>query len=63
MVTARALWEVNQIWQGFFQFKPNFFLSTWKSKMENAPDIKSKSLKPISMIDPEIYIDFLKSRF
>jgi len=31
--------------------------------MENAPDIKSKSLKPISMIDPEIYIDFLKSRF
>jgi len=24
---------------------PPFFLSTWKSKMENAPDIKSKSFE------------------
>ena len=31
--------------------------------MENAPDIKSKSLKLISMIDPEIYIDFLNLVF
>jgi hypothetical protein len=29
----------------FYSFQPLFTFSIWKSKMENAPDIKSKSFK------------------
>jgi hypothetical protein len=47
MVTAAGLWEVNQNRQGLVHFNPIFFPSTRKSKMENAPDIKSKSFEKV----------------
>ena len=49
-----ALWEVNQNRQGFVQFNLYFFLSTRKSKMENATDIKSKSFFLLKRLNQEI---------
>jgi hypothetical protein len=53
MVTTAGSMGSKSNREGFVQFKPNFFLLTRKSKMENAPDIKSKFLKAVGWITLE----------
>jgi hypothetical protein len=47
MVTAAGSMGSKSKPTRFLSVQPPFFLSTWKSKMENAPGIKSKSFEKV----------------